>query len=112
MLLKPDNLFETREPEIMGTAKEAALSNLRTEERDLLIIVALLPPPVSLDLLVEFSGRSPVTVLKDLEKHVIQRLLRLDRSAGPGHYSLRNPGTTGAILSQFPKEIVTGLPDQ
>ncbi len=93
----------------MGTVKEAALSSLRAGERDLLIVVALVPPPVSLDLLVGFSGRSPVTVLKDLESLVTQRLLRLDRSAGPGHYALRDSGDAEAILSRSPKEIVVRL---
>ena len=80
-----------------------------TLKQELLILAALLPPPVSLDTLTAVSGLSPVTVLQFLERSTRKGVLNAYETEGPGLYYFRDTGAPERILHESPEKIVASL---
>ncbi|MBW1789847.1 MAG: hypothetical protein JRK53_25060, partial [Deltaproteobacteria bacterium] len=80
-----------------------------TQEQELLILAALLPSPVSLDILTAVSGLSPVTVLRFLERSTRKDLLNAYETEGPGLYYFRDTGAPERILHESPEKTVASL---
>lgn len=80
-----------------------------TPEQELLILAALLPPPVSLDTLTAVSGLSPVAVLRFLEGSTRKGVLNACETEGPGLYYFRDTGAPEKILHEFPEKAVASL---
>lgn len=57
-----------------------------TQEKELLVLAAMLPPPLSLDTITMVSGLSPVKALQCLELFVDSGILKTYAQAGAGHY--------------------------
>jgi transcriptional regulator with GAF, ATPase, and Fis domain/tetratricopeptide (TPR) repeat protein len=75
------------------------LSQLSSEEINILTIFALLPPPLSLDTFVEFSKISPVTILNSLEVLIKDKWVVRHEPSGVGYYVLSLPEKAHTILS-------------
>jgi formate hydrogenlyase transcriptional activator len=80
-----------------------------TPQRELLILTALLPPPVSLDTLTSVSELSPVTVLRFLEHSTQKGILKAYEMEGPGLYFFGDNGAPKRILLEFSKKIIASL---
>ncbi len=86
-----------------------ASSHSPTPEQELLILAALLPSPVSLDILTAVSGLSPVTVLRFLERSTRKDVLNAYETEGPGLYYFRDTGAPKRILHESPEKTVASL---
>lgn len=78
-------------------------------EWELPILVALLPPPVSLDTLTSISGLPPVKVLRFLEASAQKGLLSAYEIEGPGLYYFTQKGMPEQILENADRKMVNAL---
>ena len=78
-------------------------------ERELSILAALLPPPVSLDTLTALSGLSPVRVLRFLEASTRKGILRACEKEGPGHYHFAHEKDPEEILNHSNRKALAPL---
>ncbi len=67
--------------------------------RQLLVTAALVPPPLSLDLLVEAGELGAVAVLQFLEEMTAAGLMSLHEPSGRGYYYFQQSGTPARILA-------------
>jgi transcriptional regulator with GAF, ATPase, and Fis domain/tetratricopeptide (TPR) repeat protein len=83
-----------------------------TSKEHLLILGAILPPPVSLDALTAMSGLSPVEVLRDVEALISKQTLRPYKEKGPGFYYFPNVASPRRILGALPENTLHALVDE
>ncbi len=88
---------------------EELFPRLRDRQRELLVLAALSPPPLSLDTLTAVGGLSPVETLQCLESLVDQGVLAPYQPAGAGHYYFPDQGQVKAALELCPDGQVEGL---
>ncbi len=81
--------------------------NLSDQEQRLLLTVALLPPPISLDSLTALSTLSPVHILQFMEKLSKKRVLQKHDPSGPGYYQLINADNSTTILTKFDSKLIS-----
>ena len=82
------------------------------EETRLLIICAMLPPPISLNVIVDVTGLSPVKALQYLDGLVSKDLLCLSKQKGPGYYQLKRPKKARKILDRGHADFVVEIADE
>ena len=70
-------------------------------ERELLILFALIPPPITLDMIVDFTKQSPIGALNILDGLIKKRWICAYDTLGPGHYILCNPMSAPEVLTFF-----------
>lgn len=75
----------------------------------LVILAALMPPPISLDTLTEVTSFSPIKILKTLEDLVNQDVLQVYEPAGLGHYCFSDPAMPPIILKNQDKITIREL---
>jgi formate hydrogenlyase transcriptional activator len=75
----------------------------------LAILAALMPPPVSLDMLTAVTSLSPIKVLKTLDDLVREDVLRPYELAGLGHYCFADPSAPWSILEKQERETIREL---
>ena len=73
---------------------------LDKEKRDLLLLAAMVPPPVSLDVLIAVSRFSAVETLQFLDNLATLNVLRNDASHGQGYYFFAEKRFVNFILTQ------------
>lgn len=83
-----------------------SFSELDEEKQGVLIFVALLPPPVSLDILCTVTGHRPVKILQIVEDLVRGRILSRYTEKGAGYYYMPDSGTVGEFLETIPRQIL------
>src|SRR3989339_408349 len=71
--------------------------------RDIRLLLSLLPPPVSLDILCAVTAYPPVKVLQMVEALVRSGLLCRYREKGAGYYYLADPKTVAGLLTEVPE---------
>lgn len=74
-------------------------SGLTLDEIDILIIFTLLPPPISLDLIIEFNKSSPVSILTILESLAQKKWICRYEPNGIGYYVFCDPDNASTALS-------------
>lgn len=77
------------------------------ERQEMFIVIALLPPPISLDILCAVTGYGPVRILQVVEELVRSRTLSRYPQKGAGYYYIPDPGAAGAFLETVPGQILT-----
>ncbi|MCK5348586.1 MAG: hypothetical protein KAJ25_04315, partial [Desulfobacula sp.] len=82
---------------------------LDVEEMDILAIFSLLPPPISLDILVGFKKFSPVAILNSLEILIKNEWVYCYEPAGIGHYALCLPEKACTIVDFMQKQKINLL---
>lgn len=78
-------------------------------EGSVYLIMALLPPPVTLDLLCLVTGESPVKVLHAAEDLVRSGHLLHQKDMGAGHYCLADFGASKQFLASRPHDVVSAM---
>ena len=78
--------------------------NYDEESRQIVVLTALLPPPLSLDALCAIAGVSPVKVLQVAEDLVKARFLTRYEEKGAGYYHLADPDHAPLFLDSLPEE--------
>lgn len=73
--------------------------------REIFLIMALLPPPVSLNLMCAITSFSPVDVLQTSESLIERGYLIRDKQKGAGHYCLSSYETVKNELSHISKSV-------
>jgi transcriptional regulator with GAF, ATPase, and Fis domain/tetratricopeptide (TPR) repeat protein len=68
------------------------------------VLLSLLPPPISLDLLCTISGQSPVKVLQIAEAFTAGNYLSRDPEKGAGYYYLADLDAANDFLATVPEE--------
>ena len=74
--------------------------------REIALVTAILPPPVSLDLLCTISSLSPVETLQTTEFLTKTCFLIRDKQKGAGHYCLSDFNLVRGKLSQVPQSVL------
>ncbi len=69
-------------------------------QRSVRLSMALLPPPVSLDILCAVTGHSPVEILQLVEEFAATGFLSRYPEKGAGYYCLSDPGAAEQLLAQ------------
>jgi formate hydrogenlyase transcriptional activator len=87
------------------------IEKLSSAERKALLSVALLPPPVNLDLLIGLIDVSPVKTLQWLENLVDLKILNRCRSEGVGFYMLKSPQSAANIMESYSESEKAHLAD-
>lgn len=82
------------------------LSDLTAEEIDVLIIFALLPPPISLDIVIEISRQAPVFILSVLDSLTKNDWICNYEPYGIGHYIMRHPEAAYDVLSKLDEQQI------
>lgn len=85
---------------------EIIFSNKDHMIRNISIIMVLLPPPVSLNLLCAVTNLSPVEVLQTVEFLIQLGYLIPDKKKGAGHYCLSDFKTIRSKLFQLPESVL------
>jgi len=80
-------------------------AHLSPQSQKLLVSAALLPPPITLDDLVNSVSLSPLQVLQAMESLVTEGYLNLSLE-GPGHYQLKTPEKASEILAFYSDGIL------
>jgi len=93
----------------MATPGDDIFSALEKGQKELVVLAAMLPPPISLDTLTAVGGLSPVNTLQCLESLVERGLLRPYQEAGPGHYFFPDQGQAEQALDICPRPVVEEL---
>jgi transcriptional regulator with GAF, ATPase, and Fis domain len=82
------------------------LEGLNIKKRYLLLLAALIPPPISLDDLVSVTSTSPIKVLKFIEELVEKEVLSVYDALGRGYYYFTKPETVGLVIDNTaPKDV-------
>ncbi len=81
----------------------------RNSEEHLLILAALLPPPISLDVLTVLSGFTPVAALRLLEELTLQQTLCAYQEKGPGFYFFRDTEAPRRIVHDLDERVLSVL---
>jgi formate hydrogenlyase transcriptional activator len=84
------------------------LSNKDQKKRKIHILVSLLPPPISLDILCAITGQSPVNILQLAEELVNAGYLSRYMEKGAGHYYLADRGAGHDFLKKIPRSTLVG----
>lgn len=75
----------------------------------LLLICAMHPPPISLDVITAVGGLSPVMSLQHIEGLLAKKVLIPFEPAGPGHYQLRQPENALHLVNCAPEGMATDV---
>lgn len=89
--------------------KREADSKVTTDEINVLLIFTLLPPPVSLDIIVSFTRLSPVTILNLLDNLIKKEWICIHEPLGLGHYIFCHPENAKKVLSLAPGSKIERL---
>lgn len=89
--------------------KDLHIASMAQDEQRLLILFALLPNSVSLDVLLGVLGGSPVMLLRKLGQFEARNLVLGDDLQGDGFYKLANPAMRAAIFEACPFETVQSI---
>ena len=102
-------LFPYRDRE-ENTRRERMIRNLwkrlNTEQKNLLVILALLPPPVSLDHLVAASSTSVIKIVTLIEELIERGILVQSGTMGKGYYYYAESQWVAYVLDQAPGEQI------
>ena len=74
--------------------------NLDSPHREILLLTALVPPPVSLDTILSVASLKAVTVFKAIEKFVQESVLDIYHPEGTGHYYFPDQADIVRILEE------------
>ena len=85
------------------TAEDRLPLHTKDAQWRLLLICAMHPPPISLDVITAVGGLSPVMSLQLLEELLAQKILIPFEPAGPGHYQLRQPENAQHLINCAPE---------
>ena len=81
-------------------------SDIDETQGQIRVLLSLLPPPISLDLLCSISGASPVNVLQIVEALVAGGYLSRAPEQGAGFYYLMDLNAANAFIGTTPTEIL------
>ena len=81
-------------------------AELHSNDKKILLLIAVAPPPVSIDVLIEISNFSAVEVLKILNRLEDQSAIRVSDTKGSGFYQLSDPGLAKAVIKKSNPKIV------
>ncbi|WP_054700263.1 hypothetical protein [Desulfosarcina cetonica] len=99
-------------------------SDYDDERRQIVLLVSMLPPPISLDILCAITGTSPVKILQVVEELTKARYLSRHAGKGAGYYQLTDFTLARPFLTWVPQEacfqaarqciagIIAHLPDK
>ncbi len=76
------------------------------------VLLSLLPPPISLDLLCVISGASPVNALQIVEERVSSGYLSRDPQKGAGYYFLADLKTANEFLAMVPLTMLQQIAEE
>ncbi|MBW2034833.1 MAG: hypothetical protein JRI94_14845 [Deltaproteobacteria bacterium] len=76
-------------------------NNLDQEEKQILILISMIPPPVSLDNLIDLTSISAVKVLRLIENLKKRKAISVYDSLGNGYYNFRHPKLSEFVLQQI-----------
>ena len=96
----------------MGNFEKKEHPQLLKDEINILTLFALLPPPVSLDMVVDFTKQSPIAVLNVMENLVQKKWICTFDPLGLGHYILCNPDKTSNVLTFSTDEQVNKISER
>ena len=89
--------------------KDLHIAEMERDDQRLLILFALLPNSVSLDVLLGVLGGSPVMLLRKLAQFGEREIVLDDAVQGDGFYKLANPAMRTAIFAACPFELVQSI---
>ena len=79
-------------------------SDLDESNREIYLLLSLLPPPISLDTLCGITGLPPVQILQTVEELVKSGYLSRYMEKGAGYYHLSDFKAAKALLANLPRE--------
>ena len=85
---------------------ETPLTDPDEMSREIQLILSLLPPPISLDILCAITGHLPVQVLQAMESLVQSGYLSRYEEKGAGYYYLSDPDEARSYLEKVPEPLV------
>jgi transcriptional regulator with GAF, ATPase, and Fis domain len=88
------------------TATIPPISDQDEVSREIYLLMSLLPPPVSLDILCTITGQTPVKILQLVEELVTSGSLSRYVEKGAGYYYLSDLATAGDFLKQTPTPTI------
>ena len=80
--------------------------SLSQEQRDISLIAAIVPPPVSLDTLVKVSSISPVKILRLIEDLLERGVFSLYKPLGKGYYYYTKTVFVDVVLKNSAQEDI------
>ncbi|MGD8562056.1 MAG: hypothetical protein PVG03_05960, partial [Desulfarculaceae bacterium] len=81
----------------------ALYADLSQEQRDILLLLAMIPPPVSLDVLVGVTPYPPVRILQLIDDLLKKAILTIHRPSGAGFYHFKKTDEVSQILANAPQ---------
>ncbi len=87
-------------------------NHLENAEKDLLLHMALIPPPVSFDDLIATGPASAIQSLRLIEDLVEKRILTIYEPLGQGYYYFIEPDSVQFVLDLSPGESVCGTAEK
>ncbi|MGD9212629.1 MAG: hypothetical protein PVI90_17730, partial [Desulfobacteraceae bacterium] len=81
-------------------------AGFNSDKQQVLLLAALLPPPLSLDLLFTISGISPVKILQAAEELVDAQYLSKCSGMGPGYYYVPRFEAARKLVRRLPKNLL------